>query len=93
MNITNLFQALGNDVRWKIVTLLLAHQQKSQSAEGLCVCDLVTKCGIANSTMSHHLDWLRSVGLITGAKQGTWVYYRVNVSVLQALHQQLGKWL
>jgi ArsR family transcriptional regulator, arsenate/arsenite/antimonite-responsive transcriptional repressor len=32
---------------------------------------------MATPTFSHHLKVLRDVGLITGDRRGTWIYYRV----------------
>lgn len=91
MKLTELFQALGNDVRWQVVNLLLAEKQKNKNGQGLCVCDIVKRCGVANSTMSHHLDWLRSAGLLIAKKQGKWIYYNVNSKTLATLKKELGK--
>lgn len=81
----NIFQALGNGVRFKILKTLLANKKNNPKSGGLCVCKLLKPCKVANSTMTHHLDWLRSVGLLTSEKRGQWVYYDVNMDAIRKL--------
>ena len=89
---TDVFQALGNEVRWQVLNILLAERKKNKSnSTGLCVCDIIKKCNVANSTMSHHLDWLRSAGLLTAEKKGKWIYYNVNMKTLVSLKKELAK--
>lgn len=83
--IINLFQALGNDVRYKIVQMLLEQKKKNRSGMGLCVCDILKHCGVANSTMTHHLDWLTSVELLVPTRKGRWIYYDVNIEKVREL--------
>ncbi|MBI2175048.1 MAG: winged helix-turn-helix transcriptional regulator [Deltaproteobacteria bacterium] len=89
MKITKLFQALGNDVRWRVMNLLLEEKRRDTSGLGLCVCNIVKKCRVANSTMSHHLDCLRSAGFLTAKKRGKWIYYDVNMKTLVSLKETL----
>ena len=46
------------------------------SERELCVCQLVSSIGLADSTVSKHMSLLRAAGLVTSRKQGRWVYYR-----------------
>lgn len=78
-----MFKALGDPVRLRIFSLIAA------SPDGeLCVCDL-EDVGVSQPTVSHHLKKLRSAGLLSSRKQGTWVHYRVAPEVLGALSDLL----
>jgi ArsR family transcriptional regulator len=48
------------------------------------VCDL-PDVGVSQPTVSHHLRKLREAGLLTCERRRTWVYYRVEAGVLQAM--------
>lgn len=43
----------------------------------LCVCEIQAALGLAQSTASKHLKILEEAGLITYAKEGLWVNYRL----------------
>lgn len=45
----------------------------------------------ARSTVSHHLKQLKEAGLLASERRGTWVYYRVEPSVVAAMGQMLGQ--
>ncbi|WP_084105730.1 metalloregulator ArsR/SmtB family transcription factor [Demequina sp. NBRC 110056] len=42
-----------------------------------CVCDLSELADVSGPTVSHHLKTLKDAGVVTSARRGTWVYYRV----------------
>lgn len=63
-----LFKVLGDEVRLKILWLLLNHRE-------LCVCDVMAIVGIGQSKASRHLATLRLAGLLTDRKEGLWSYY------------------
>ncbi|WP_084038235.1 metalloregulator ArsR/SmtB family transcription factor [Demequina sp. NBRC 110053] len=42
-----------------------------------CVCDLSELAEVSGPTVSHHLKTLKDAGVVTSARRGTWVYYRV----------------
>lgn len=68
------------------------NRPKDAEAGEICVCYLVEDTGLANSTVSHHLSVLKEAGLITGRKEGQWIYYRANeanIEQLKALTQRL----
>ncbi len=44
----------------------------------LCVCEMQTALGLAQSTASKHLKILDDAGLIEYAKEGLWVNYRLS---------------
>lgn len=86
-----LFQALGNNTRFKIVEILMDERRKAKNWDGMCVCDIISKCKVANSTMTHHLDWLRSVGILKSEKRGKWIYYDVNMDTLNTLKKEFDR--
>ena len=65
------FKALGDETRLRIMALLA-------SGEELCVCDLMAALSLPQSTVSRHLSSLRHAGLVSGRRQGVWMYYQIN---------------
>jgi ArsR family transcriptional regulator, arsenate/arsenite/antimonite-responsive transcriptional repressor len=74
------FKALGDPVRLRLVSLIGARQGGE-----VCVCDLTAAFDLTQPTISHHLKVLREAGLIDSERRGTWVYYRLVPSSLQRL--------
>jgi DNA-binding transcriptional ArsR family regulator len=80
----DMFSAMGTEPRLRIMQLLLtAHP------EGLVVGDIQEELEIPNSTLSHHLDKLRTEGLVEVQRQGTFLRYTANTEALQELLQFL----
>lgn len=75
------FRALGDPTRLRIVREL--------SAETLCVCVLRDRLGVQGPLLSHHLAVLRNAGLITAARRGRWIDYRLDPDALAALAEAL----
>lgn len=74
------FAALGQPSRLNIVRLLLsAHPQ------GLPAGEIQKELGIAAPTLSHHLDKLRQVGIVTAEKDRQWIWYSVRAEELKQL--------
>ena len=46
----------------------------------LCVCELCDALGVAQSTLSSHLQSLRQTGLVQTRQEGKWVYYELTKS-------------
>lgn len=65
--LADIFKALADDTRIKIIYAL--------SREELCVCDVAAIIGTTVPTASHHLRYLRNVGLAKNRKQGKMVFY------------------
>ncbi|WP_031506984.1 ArsR/SmtB family transcription factor [Streptomyces megasporus] len=78
-----MFKALGDPVRLRLFSLVASH--KGGEA---CVCD-ISDVGVSQPTVSHHLKKLKEAGLLTSERRGTWVYYRVEPSVLAAMGRLL----
>jgi len=43
----------------------------------LCVCQLMEILAMGQSTVSKHLGILRSAGLVSSRREGTWTFYRL----------------
>lgn len=78
--LSRLFKAMGDPVRLRLLSLIASH-----AGGEACVCDLTEVFDLSGPTISHHLKVLREAGLITGERRATWVYYRVEPDVLEAL--------
>ena len=80
----DMFSAMGNEARLQIMQLLLtAHP------DGLVVGDIQGELDIPNSTLSHHLDKLRTEDLVNVQREGTFLRYTANTEALQELLQFL----
>lgn len=80
----DMFSAMGTEPRLRIMQLLLtAHP------EGLVVSDIQAELEIPNSTLSHHLDKLRTEGLVEVQRESTFLRYTANIAALQELLQFL----
>jgi ArsR family transcriptional regulator, arsenate/arsenite/antimonite-responsive transcriptional repressor len=67
-----LFKALGDPARVKIVNLL------ATSNEPVCVCELVPALDLSQPTVSHHLKKLTEAGLLTREQRGVWAYFSID---------------
>jgi len=80
----DMFSAMGNEQRLRIMQLLLtAHP------EGLVVSEIQDELEVPNSTLSHHLDKLRTENLVSVKREGTFLRYTANTEALQELLQFL----
>lgn len=68
--ITDIYKALGDETRLRIVSLLLK--------EELCVCELESLLDLSQANASRHLNRLSSAGITLKRKRSQWVYYRLN---------------
>lgn len=76
----DMFSAMGTEPRLRIMQLLLAaHPQ------GLVVGDIQEELDIPNSTLSHHLDKLKSEDLVRVQREHTFLRYSANAEALQEL--------
>ena len=66
-----IFKALGDETRLRIMGLLISGQE-------LCVCDIMAALGLPQSTASRHLSYLRNAGLVDDRRHGVWIYYKIN---------------
>ncbi len=76
----DMFSAMGTEPRLRIMQLLL-----SAHPDGLVVGDIQDEIDIPNSTLSHHLDKLKSEDLVRVQREGTFLRYIANTEALQEL--------
>jgi ArsR family transcriptional regulator, arsenate/arsenite/antimonite-responsive transcriptional repressor len=80
IGLAQVFKALGDPVRLRLVSLIGAHQGGE-----VCVCELNTAFSLSQPTISHHLKVLREAGIIDSERRGTWVYYRLVPAALERM--------
>lgn len=76
----DMFAAMGTESRVRIMQQLL-----SAHPEGMVVGEIQAVLGLSASNLSHHLDKLKSEGLIEVQREGTYLRCRANVDALQDL--------
>lgn len=81
MNLNLAFKALNDNTRREILELL---RKKDLSAG-----EIVEKFKISGPSISHHLEILKRAGLIQSEKQGQYVIYTLNTTVLD----DIMKWM
>jgi DNA-binding transcriptional ArsR family regulator len=72
------FSALGSEPRLQIVRCLL-----SAHPAGMVAGEIQEELGIPSSTLSHHLEKLRQVGLVDVRRSGTFLWYTANTEALK----------
>lgn len=72
MNFAQVFKALGDDTRLRILNLFL------QSNQRLCVCEMVDALLLPQHKISKSLTMMKQAGLMISNQRGTWVYYQPN---------------
>lgn len=77
----NLFKALADPSRVRILNLLLSSEQ------AVCVCDIVPVTGLSQPTVSHHLRKLMDAGLLRRQERATWAYYSVDDGAMDRLRR------
>ena len=76
----DMLSAMGTEPRLRIMQLLL-----SMHPDGLVVSDIQSELDIPNSTLSHHLDKLKSEELVNVRRESTFLRYTANTDALQEL--------
>lgn len=88
MNISKICNALGNEVRYKIVKSL---QNRSIATccnrieyyeNGISVGDVVNATGLAQSTVSQHIKVLLDAEIIYKEKRGQWTCFFLNKEII-----------
>ena len=76
----DMFSAMGTEPRLRIMQALL-----SAHPDGLVVGEIQEELDIPNSTLSHHLEKLKSEDLVRVRRESTFLRYTANTEVLQEL--------
>ena len=71
------FKALNDPTRREILELL---KERDMPAG-----EIADKFNISKPSISHHLDLLRQANLVTSRKEGQFVYYSINLTVMDEL--------
>lgn len=69
-SIVKVFKALDDEKRLQILEMI-------QSGEK-CACVILEDMRISQSTLSHHMKILCDSGIVTGRKEGKWIYYSIS---------------
>ena len=78
------FNALGNAVRLRLLSMLVA------APEGkLCVCEFIEPLGKSQGTISHHLGILGEGGLVHGDRRGKSAWYSLDHRRLAGLRRAI----
>jgi ArsR family transcriptional regulator len=85
VELAQVFKALADPVRLRLLSLIGAHKDGREPGAGVCVCELTVAFEVTAPTISHHLRVLRETGLIASERRGTWVYYWILPGVLERL--------
>ncbi len=80
MEAAELFRALSDDTRLRIVNLLSRWKT-------LAVSELVAALDMPQWHISRHLNRLRQAGLVTARRKGTWMYYSLRDEVQQVVRR------
>lgn len=72
------FSALSAEPRLQILRLLLASHPS-----GMVAGEVQEELGIPASTLSHHLEKLKQVGLINVRREGTYLWYSAGIDALR----------
>jgi ArsR family transcriptional regulator, arsenate/arsenite/antimonite-responsive transcriptional repressor len=75
-NLEDIFKALGDPTRLKIVQMLAENGE-------MCVCKIVDALGMGQPAISHHMAALRHAGLVFHRKSGQWIHYSLNKEALR----------
>lgn len=75
------FKALNDPARREILKLL---QQQDMTAG-----DIAAQFDMTAPSISHHLDKLKRAGLVTTVKQGQFIRYSINTTILDDLIQYI----
>ena len=65
-----IFKAFCDENRIRIVRLLRTGEK--------CACELLEEINVTQPTLSHHMKILCDSGIVTGRKEGKWMYYTIS---------------
>jgi DNA-binding transcriptional ArsR family regulator len=79
--LNTLFKALNDQTRRDILEMLKEHDMTAG--------DIADKFNISKPSISHHLDLLRQAGLVVSVKEGQFIFYSLNTTVMD----EILKWI
>ena len=81
IDLNTIFKALNDPTRREILEML--------KAKDLTAGEIADKFNISKPSISHHLDLLRQAGLVVSVKDGQFIYYSLNTTVMD----EMLKWI
>ncbi len=75
--VNSIFKALNDKTRRDILELL---KEKDLTAG-----EIADHFSISKPSISHHLDLLKQAGLVVAVKEGQFIYYSINTTVLDEM--------
>jgi len=81
VDLNSIFKALNDPTRREILELL---KEKDLTAG-----EIADRFNISKPSISHHLDLLRQAGLVVSEKEGQFIYYSLNTTVMD----EMIKWI
>ena len=72
-NLIKVFKALSDETRLKILMII--------SSKVICQKGISKHLGISDSAVSQHIKILKEANILTGYKEGYYVFYRINEEV------------
>ncbi|HWZ14233.1 MAG TPA: autorepressor SdpR family transcription factor [Mucilaginibacter sp.] len=79
--VNTIFKALNDPTRREILEIL--------KDKDLTAGEIADRFSISKPSISHHLDLLRQAGLVVSVKEGQFVYYSLNTTVMD----EMLKWI
>jgi DNA-binding transcriptional ArsR family regulator len=76
-----IFKALNDPARREILKML----QKQDMTAG----DIASKFEMTAPSVSHHLDKLKRAGLVTTIRQGQFIHYSINTTIIDDILQYI----
>lgn len=95
MEIVKICNALGNEIRYQIVkslkdqTVQTCCDRIEPYESGVCVDDVVIATGLAQSTVSQHLQVLVDSGVICKEKRGKWTCFFLDLPLIDTFFSGL----
>jgi len=90
-------KAFSDPIRLRMLAQMAAAQccrgpahGEAGEPEGVCVCELQSMYGLAQSKVSYHLKVLREAGLVRETKRGKWSFYTVDAAAARSALAGLG---
>ena len=95
MDLDEILKALASPVRRDILAWLKNPAQEFPAQlvpfeHGVCVGKIYERAGLSQSTVSAHLATLHKAGLVSQRREGQWVYYQRDESVIQQFLAAMG---
>ena len=96
--LTEMFKALGDPTRMRLVRLLLNQTivfcgGDCNGETFLCVGALANKLGVTQSAVSQHLRILRQAGWVRGERRGTFMHYSIDPQGIEKFRSMVGQTL